>query len=560
MTRRALSFGAALLVAACSRTPRGPVPLAALPTINTVAVLKDIARLSSDEFEGRAPGTKGEALTVQYLIDQFTAAGAEPGNPDGSWTQKVPLVGLTAHDYTSLVVKGRGTTTRFKAHDDVVAHSQRVTDAVSLDNSELVFVGYGVQAPEYQWDDFKGVSVKGKTIIVLVNDPPVPDPANPNELDPKVFGGKAMTYYGRWTYKYDKAAELGAAGVFIVHETDRAGYPFNVVQNGFGGSERFDLVTPDKNMGRAAIEGWLSQEAATNLLKMAGLDYQTLKARAATRAFAPVPLGMTASMEFKQTLRTVDSRNVLAKVTGSDPTLRNEYVIYTAHWDHFGIGAPVGGDTIYHGARDNASGTAMLVEFAREFKTLRPAPKRTVVFIAVTSEEQGLLGSEYYATFPLYPLAKTLAAINMDEINVWGRTKDLTIVGLGASDLDDYARDAAAEQGRTLRPDSEPEKGFYYRSDHFNFAKVGVPALDPDSGIDFIGKPAGYGQQKRDEWTHDNYHQPSDTIKPWWDLSGAAEDGQLLFAIGYRVAEADRFPEWKPGNEFKAARDAMLRR
>ncbi len=536
--------------------PAGPVPLKDLPTINTDAVLADIRTLSSDEFAGRAPGTKGEDLTVSYLIDRFKDAGVEPGNPDGSWTQKVPLVGINPSSFTPLVVKKGGRTHSFKPHDAVVAFSQRVTDTIDVSNSDIVFVGYGVQAPEFQWDDFKGVDVKGKTLVMLVNDPPVPDPADPSQLDSTVFGGKAMTYYGRWTYKYDKAAELGAAAVFIVHETGPAGYPFNVVQ-GFGG-ERFDLETPDKNMNRAAIQGWLSFDAARALFQMAGLDFDRMKAAAVSRTFKPVPLNATASMSFGQSLRTVNSQNVVAKLAGSDPNLKNEYVLYTAHWDHLGVGDPVDGDNIYNGARDNASGTAMLLEFAREFKKVQPQPKRSIVFLAVTAEEQGLLGSEYYAKFPLYPLDKTLANINMDEINVWGRTSDFTVIGLGASQLDDYLRDAAAEQGRTLRPDSEPEKGYYYRSDHFNFAKVGVPALATDSGTVFPDKAAGYGEEKRNEWTEKDYHQPSDEIKDWWDLTGAAEDGKLLFAVGYRVANADTYPVWSAGNEFKAIREKSL--
>ena len=549
-----------VFVASCSSpaSPPGPVALASLPKINIDAVLADTRKLSSDEFEGRAPGTKGEQLTVQYLTEQFRAAGLEPGNPDGSWTQKVPLVGLTPQPQGAFVVKKGGQTRPFKIRDEVVVFSKHVTDEVRLENSELVFAGYGVQAPEYQWDDFRGVDVKGKTILVLVNDPPVPVAGNPNTLDSKIFGGPAMTYYGRWTYKFEKAAELGAAGVLVVHETAPAGYPFSVVQ-GMGG-ERFDLVTPDKNAGRAKIEGWISMDAATALLKMAGQDYQKLKALAATRGFKAVPLGATASVTIKQKSRTIDSQNVIAKLTGSDPVLKNEYIIYSAHWDHFGVGEPVNGDNIYNGALDNASGCATVLEIAREAKRLNRPPKRSMLFLMVTAEEQGLLGSQYYAEFPLYPLEKTLANINIDGINQWGRTKDLTLIGLGASDLDDYARDAAAEQSRVLRPDAEPEKGFYYRSDHFNFAKKGVPALDPDAGIDFIGKPADYGKKKRDEYTSTDYHQPSDQVKPDWDLSGAAEDAQLFLAIGYRVAQADKYPDWKPGNEFKGIRDAMLKK
>jgi Zn-dependent M28 family amino/carboxypeptidase len=545
-----------LLSAACSAAAPKPLAVADMPAINTDAVLTDIKALSSDEFQGRLPGTTGETLTVKYLEDQFKAAGAEPGNPDGTWTQNVPMVGLTPGFSGPMTVKKGGTSLSFKVNDEIVPFSRQVSDSVALVNSDMIFVGYGVQAPEYNWDDFKGVDVKGKTIVVLVNDPQVTKPDS-TELDPNTFRGNAMTYYGRWTYKFDKAAELGAAACIIVHETQYAGYPFNVVQ-GFGG-ERFDLVTPNRNMDKAKIESWISLDAAKRLFAAAGLDFAKLKAQAVTREFKPVPLGMTASFSMTQKMRTVDSQNVVAKITGADPTLKNEYVVYTAHWDHFGIGAPVNGDKIYNGARDNASGTAMLIEFAREFKKVQPAPKRTILFIAVTGEEQGLLGSAYYATFPLYPLNKTLADVNMDEVNVWGRTKDYTVIGLGASDLDDYLRDAAAEQGRTLRPDSEPEKGFYYRSDHFSFAKVGVPAMHTDSGIDFPGKPATYGQEKRDEWTTKFYHQPTDEVQPWWDLSGAAEDGRLLFAVGYRVANADKFPEWKSGNEFKAIREKSLK-
>jgi Zn-dependent M28 family amino/carboxypeptidase len=309
-------------------------------------------------------------------------------------------------------------------------------------------------------------------------------------------------------------------------------------------------------MSRASIEGWISVEQAHKLFALAGQDFDALKAKAATSAFAPVPLGVTASMTIRNSLRTVDSQNVLARLGGADPARRDEYVVYTAHWDHLGK-TPEG---IFHGAVDNASGTGSLLEIARAFTKVSPPPARSILFVAVTAEEQGLLGSQYYAVTPVYPLAKTLANINIDGINVNGRTKDMTFVGYGASDLDDYARDAAREQGRTIHADAEPEKGFYYRSDHFNFAKLGVPALDPDDGVDYVGKPESFSQRVRDDYTNKRYHQPSDVITPEWDLSGAAEDMKALFAVGYRVAQADKFPEWKPGNEFKAARDAMLHR
>ena len=439
----------------------------------------------------------------------------------------------------------------------MVAWTKRVTDEVKVDASELVFVGYGVEAPEFRWDDYKGMDLTGKTLVMLVNDPPVPDPASPAGLDAKTFGGRAMTYYGRWTYKYEIGAKKKAAAVLLVHETGPAGYPFAVVQGKTG--EQFTFVTPGKNMDRVPIEGWITLDQAKRLMTRAGQDFDRLKAQAATRAFRPVALGLTASMAIRNTLRRVDSQNVVARLEGSDPAVKDELVVYTAHWDHFGIGEPVDGDRIYNGAKDNASGTAALLETARAFTRLAKAPRRSILFLSVTAEEQGLLGSEYYAAQPLYPLAKTLADINMDALNVDGRTKDLTVIGLGASELDDYAWAAAKEQGRVLKPDAEPEKGFYYRSDHFNFAKQGVPALTVDEGVEFVGKPAAFSTQVRERYTNDRYHKPSDEVTPAWDLSGLAEDVQLLFAVGYRVAQADRYPAWAPGNEFRAIREAQLK-
>jgi Zn-dependent M28 family amino/carboxypeptidase len=531
--------------------------VADMPQIDHNAILERIRILSSDEFEGRAPGSRGEELTVQYLEEEFKKLGLQPGNPDGTFIQQVPLVGITGAEAQPFTVAGGGQKRTFKYRDEVVAFSQHVTDRVQIQNSDLVFVGYGVTAPEYNWDDFKDVDVKGKTIVVLVNDPQVPDPKDPSRLDDSLFNGRAMTYYGRWTYKYEEAARRGAAGVFIVHETEPAGYPYPVVQGFLG--ERFDLVAEDKNMGRAAIQGWFSLETTRELFKMAGQDFDALKKQALTREFRPVPLNLQASMALTQKMRTLDSRNVVAKLQGSDPQLRDEYVVYTAHWDHLGMGEPdETGDRIFSGALDNASGVASLLEIARGFTQIQPQPKRSILFLMVTAEEQGLLGSQYYATRPLYPLEKTLANINVDGVNQWGRTRDIIVVGKGASELDDYLRAAAAEQNRVLEPDPESEKGFYYRSDHFNFAKVGVPALYIDSGVDFIDKPEGYGQQKRAEYTSRDYHSQSDTIKPDWDLTGAAEDARLLLAVGYRVANADRFPEWTDGNEFKARRDEMM--
>ncbi|HSL22035.1 MAG TPA: M28 family metallopeptidase [Vicinamibacterales bacterium] len=550
MKRIILGLSALLAAAALA-----PLIAADAPSIDGARILNHIKVLASDEFQGRKPGTEGEEKTIAYLESEFKKLGLKPGNTDGTFVQKVPMVGITP-EATPLVFKKGDRTLELKYRDEYVAWSKRVTERVGIDNSDVVFVGYGVQAPEFKWDDFKGVDVKGKTIVVLINDPPVTGAGG--ELDPKTFGGKAMTYYGRWTYKFEKGAELGAAGVLVVHETGPAGYGFNVVQGNVG--EKLDLVTPDRNMGRAAIEGWMTLDKARELFTLAGQDFDALRKAAVTREFKPVPLGVTASVRLTNTLRTMDSRNVVAKLEGSDPALKDEYVVYTSHWDHFGIGAPEGNDRIYNGAADNASGVAVTLEIARAFTEAKPAPKRSILFLIVTAEEQGLLGSEYYAVSPIYPLEKTVAAINIDGVNTWGRTKDVVLIGMGASDLDDYTVAAAKEQGRTVVPDAEPEKGFYYRSDHFNFAKRGVPALDPSEGTQFIGKPADFGMKMRERFTAEDYHQPSDEIKPDWDLSGAVEDGKLFYVVGYSVANAAKMPEWKPGNEFKAIRDKMLRK
>ena len=539
-------------------TPAVQVPVASMPKIDQQKILEHIKVLSSDEFEGRAPGTKGEELSVKYIQDQYKKLNLKPGNPDGTYVQKVPLVGIVGTQVKPLTVTKGARNHTFKWADEVVAWTKHVADGASVANSDVVFAGYGVEAPEFNWNDFKDVDVKGKTILVLVNDPAVPDPADAARLDPKTFKGDAMTYYGRWTYKFEEGARKGAAAIFVVHETGPAGYPFSVVQGNL--REKFDLVTPDKNMGRANIEGWITLAAAKKILALGGQDFDALKKQARTREFKPVSLGVKASIAIKNTLRTIDSQNVVAKLDGTDPKLKDEYVVYSAHWDHLGVGAPGNGDKIYNGALDNASGVATVLEIARAFTQIQPPPKRSILFLMVTAEEQGLLGSQYYATKPLYPLNKTVANINIDGVNQWGITKDLTVVGMGASDLDDYLKAAADEQGRVLRPDPEPEKGFYYRSDHFNFAKQGVPALDPDSGIDFVGKGPAYGKTKRDEYTEKDYHAPSDEIKPDWDLSGAVQDAELLLAVGYRVGNADKIPEWKPGNEFKATRDESMKK
>jgi Zn-dependent M28 family amino/carboxypeptidase len=528
---------------------------AARSSIQANDILQHIRVLSSDEFEGRAPGSKGEELTVKYLEEQFSRIGLAPGNPNGTWVQDVPLVGIRSTPTATLVVQGQTTTLEPKT--DVVAVSRHVTPSVEVKDSDVVFVGYGVVAPEYGWNDYKNVDVRGKTLVMLVNDPAVPDPRDPAKLDPALFRGVAMTYYGRWTYKYEIGSEKGAAAVIIVHETGPAGYPWTVVRDSWGG-ENFDLARADGNRGRVPVEAWITVDKARELLKRAGQDYDALKRAATRKDFAPVPLPVRASFTIRNDTRSVQSKNVVARLEGSDPRLRDEYVTYTAHWDHLGKEPSLTGDQIFNGALDNASGVATLLELAEAFVKLPERPKRSLLFLAVTAEEQGLLGAKWYAEHPLYPLEKTLANINMDGFNQWGRTRDIVVIGLGNSTLDDVVASVARRQDRVVAPDAEPEKGFFYRSDHFELAKQGVPALFTDAGVDYVGKPPGYGQKKRDEYTERDYHKPSDEIKPDWDLSGAVEDAQLLFEIGYRVAQDPKWPEWKPGTEFKARREAML--
>ncbi|HLA68834.1 MAG TPA: M28 family metallopeptidase [Bacteroidota bacterium] len=528
----------------------------ALDNITTDGLMSHIKVLASDEFEGRAPGSKGEELTVDYLIGQFKQLGLEPGNPDGSYIQNVPLAGISAQSTAWFMSAGKRM--NLENLKDYVAVSHRYAPQVNVDNSEIVFVGYGVVAPEYGWDDYKDIDVRGKTIVMLVNDPAVPDPSDPSKLDESLFKGKAMTYYGRWTYKYEIASEKGAAAAIIVHETGPAGYPFEVV-SGSWGRENFDIQTPDKNMGRVAVESWVTLDVAKRLFSDAGKDFDEMKKAALQKDFKPVSLGAKATFHIKNSLREIQSKNVLAKLEGSDPVLKNEYVVYTAHWDHLGKDEKAKGDQIYNGALDNASGTSALLEIAKALTKLPTKPKRSVLFLSVTAEEKGLLGTKYYATNPLYSLAKTLAGINIDGLNQWGRTKDYIVIGFGNSTIEDLLAEEARTQGRTIKPDAEPEKGFYYRSDHFEFAKQGVPALHGDAGIDYIDKPAGYGQEKRDEYTNNDYHKPSDEIKADWDLSGAVEDVRLLLKLGYNIAQGTEWPSWKAGTEFKARREEMLK-
>jgi len=527
-------------------------------SITAEDLMRHIKVLSSDEFEGRAPASVGEELTVRYLTNQFKRIGLKPGNPDGTFVQRVPLAGSAASE-VQVVLRTADRQFALPFPTETVVWTKRFVPEILVERSRMVFVGYGVVAPEYGWDDFKGVDVRGKTLVFLINDPAIPDPNDPTKLDEKMFKGRAMTYYGRWTYKYEIAAEKGAAAAIIVHETGPAGYPWAVVE-GSNSRENFDLQTADKNMKRIPVEGWMTLARAKEFFTAAGQDFEKLKQAALSRDFKPVPLEAMASFRFKNTLREVASQNVVAKIEGSDPKLKDEYVIYTAHWDHLGRDTTRQGDQIFNGAADNASGTAALLELGEAFTKLKMPPKRTILFLAVTAEEKGLLGAKHYARQPLFPLARTAANINMDNLNPWGRTRDVTVIGYSQTSLEDLLREAATAHERVLIPDGEPEKGRYYRSDHFEFAKVGVPGLYTHSGVEFIGKPAGFGQQKLDEYIANDYHKVSDEIKPGWDLSGMADDVRLFFEVGLRVANEDRFPEWKQGSEFRKLREPSHRK
>jgi Zn-dependent M28 family amino/carboxypeptidase len=528
----------------------------ALDAITPDGLLAHIKILASDEFEGRAPGTKGEELSVKYISDQFKQMGLKPGNPDGSYVQEVPLAGIKSEPRMSFTIGDK--TTELKYPDDFVASSARLQPAIKVNNSDLVFVGYGIVAPEYGWDDYKDANVRGKTILMLINDPAIPDPKDSSKLDGKMFKGKAMTYYGRWTYKYEIAAQKGAAAAVIIHETGPAAYPYSVVKTSWA-KENYEIDAPNKNMDAVEVCSWITLDVAKKLLADCGQDFDGLRKSATTKEFRPVALNAKANMDIKQQLHSFKSRNVIGKLDGSDPKLQDEYVIYTAHWDHLGRHPELQGDQIFNGAIDNASGVASVIQLAGAFTKLNPTPKRPVLFMATTAEEAGLLGARFYAQHSLYPLEKTLADINIDTVNPWGKTRDIEDLSNNNSTLDDLLAAAAKRNGRVMTPNSQPEKGSFYRADHFEFSKLGVPALYTGGGKDFIGKPADFGQQKKDDYTAHRYHQVSDEVDPNWDLSGAVQDIDLLFEVGYQVANADKFPEWKSGTEFKARRDAMVK-
>jgi Zn-dependent M28 family amino/carboxypeptidase len=523
---------------------------AALATITEEGLREHTRVLASDEFEGRAPSSRGEELTIQYLTEQFSALGLEPGGVDGTWVQEVPLVSITADPDMTLTVAGHDDTRTFAYHTDFVANTPRVVESVALEDSELLFVGYGAVAPEFGWNDFEGVDVAGKTIVVLVNDPGFAT------QDPELFRGNAMTYYGRWTYKYEEGARQRAAGVLIVHETAPASYGWATVQNSWTGPQ-FDLVTADDNMGRVMVEGWITLETAQAIFAQAGLDFEELKARAATRDFQAVPLGLAASVSIQSSVERSTSRNFLAKLPGT--TRPDEVVIYMGHWDHFGMDPSLEGNQIYNGAVDNASGTATLIEMAEAFRSLEPAPERTVVFWATTAEEQGLLGSAYYAENPVYPLDKTVAAINIDALPIFGATRDYVIVGYSNSELDDYAIRYNQLIDRVVKPNPQPERGSFFRSDHFPLAKKGVPAHYGGAGHDNVEHGEEWGKAQSDAWTAEHYHQVTDEYSEGWDLGGAMQDISVWFRMGLELAYSNAWPRWNEGTEFKAARDAMMR-
>lgn len=509
---------------------------------------KHIAQLSADDFLGRKPFTEGETKTINYLKDEFKAVGLEPGNGE-SYFQDVPMVQISTQAAPEMRIGSSKGEFNLKGFDDYVIWTDKIDSSATLDKTELVFAGYGVVAPEYQWNDYAGLDVKGKVVLVLVNDPGF------NAHDSSLFKGKTMTYYGRWTYKFEEAARQGAKGCLIIHNTQAASYPFAVVQNNWNGS-RLRLDNRGKKETLCDVIGWVSSDAAKKLLNAAGKD-SSLVASADKKNFKGENLGINISTTMKVKTTYNKSYNVIGKITGTK--YPDETIVYTAHWDHLGIGkADATGDSIYNGAADNASASAGLLEIARAFKTMKEKPQRTIVFLAVTSEEQGLWGSAYYAQNPVYPAEKTLANINMDVLNSYGRTKDILVVGQGQNDLEDYLKEEAAKVNRVVAFEARPEAGTYYRSDHFNFAKVGIPALYTENGIDVIGKEPGYGKKMEDEYNEKRYHAPSDEYDPrTWVLEGAVDDLQLLFQVGKRIAAAKKWPEWKAGSEFKAIREKM---
>ena len=516
-----------------------------IPWLDYQIFREHIAALASDDFEGRKPGTAGEEKTVEYIRSKFAEAGLKPGHGT-TFFQSVPLVEITAAPDTSLTFERAGTKRELKYAQDMVVWTKRVVSQSSLDSSPLVFVGYGIVAPEYDWNDYAAAGIKGKTAVILVNDPGFATG------DPKLFRGREMTYHGRWTYKFEEAARQGAAGALIIHETEPAAYGWNVVATSWTGPQ-LDMASSDGNAGRVAIEGWISEEATRSLFQLSGQDFAALKTAAAQRGFKAVPLDVRASVSVRNAIRRSNSANVIGILPGSKRP--DEYLIYTAHWDHFGRLQGKTGDAIANGAIDNASGVAGIITLARAFAHATERPERSIIFLAVTGEESGLLGSAYYADNPIYPLARTAAVINLDALYAGGPARDIVVVGSGNSELEDDLRKVAKQQDRVIAPEPTPEKGFYYRSDHFNFAKKGVPALYTKLGTDDREHGRAFGEQQQEDYIAKRYHQPSDEYSKDLDLSGSFQDLELLYRVGERVAGEKSWPEWYKNSEFRAVRE-----
>ncbi len=523
----------------------------AAQSIDKDGLMGHIETLSSDEFLGRSTGTEGEEKTVNYLVEQFKAMGVASGVEDGSYVQPFPLLGQKTMNHSMIIRDGSGkrTVSELNFFDDFVAWPANQTENVNIKNAELVYVGYGIQAPEENWDDFKGVDVKGKIIVIKNNDP---------EYDEDLFGGKTRLYYGRYTYKYEKAKEMGALGAIIIHTTPTAGYGWGVVSNGWS-RERF-YVKSDENAdkGNTEMNGWVTYEAGKTLFNQAGLDIDEMLEAADSPDFEPVPLNNTAlSVSIEAKYRDINSRNVIAKIEGSDPELKDEYLVLTAHYDHLGITKPINGDSVNNGAEDNAAGVSAVLESMKAYKSIQSKLKRSVLAVVVGAEEVGLLGSQYWAENPTVHPGKVTGNINLDGMNVYGETHDLVIIGYGRNTLADKVVEVAEEQERTVKPDANPEQGIFYRSDHFNMAKVGIPAIFPNPGNEFVNKPEGFAETV-DSVSAANYHSVNDEINEYWDISGAVKDTRLFFEVGFRVLNDDTLQAWKKGDEFEAARLNML--
>jgi Zn-dependent M28 family amino/carboxypeptidase len=520
---------------------------AAKTYITRDALQASIRFLAGDELEGRGPGSRGDQLARLYLATQLEGLGYEPAFAQGQWQQPFDVVGIKAQMPQTWSFQAPHSRVDLKWSDDYIAVSGMQNDKVTVEDAELVFVGYGIQAPEYKWDDFKGVNLKGKILVMLNNDP---------DWDPKLFAGKRRLYYGRWVYKYESAARQGAAGAIIIHTAPSAGYPWQVIQSSWGG-EQFEL--PPAGEPRMLIKGWTTEAASRQLFTAAGQNLDKLIAAAKSRSFKPVPLGVRTSVTFTNKLSRVQTGNVGGVLRGSDPKLADEVVIYSAHHDHFGIGAPDStGDRIYHGAVDNASGCSQVLAMARAFASLPERPRRSILMLFVGGEERNLLGSTFYAQHPTFPPGKIAGNVNYDGGNIFGRTRDVTLVSAGKSSIDRIAEDIARSQGRVVKPDQFPDRGYYYRSDQFAFAKIGVPALYFEAGTDFIDRPAGWGKQRLEQWEDQQYHQPSDKLEANWNFAGMIEDAQLGLYSGWIIAQADQMQSWNPGDEFEAARHSAL--